>query len=314
MVIYTSEGCERQTVPVGPVGCIKCNGVSKVSEIHYSFRISPEDITNRLIFASLNRIKEVWVVSIHLPQVVKKKLNLSFYALLAVVPHIIPTVHFGETNLADATILFDEGGHDSAGTHSCSLKCVNQSLGRARDLPVGTQTVNLVGRNKLMVVVFDKARDKPFTGILHLNREGGFATDSSDGPGTLDLPVLGALFIHISETFFGTDKLPLDDSSITAGAAGGTDTGTKANATGIRVVECLGSFFGLEFKTIIGLEIQEITSLLLLVGKVISRIANKTITARHNWAVEHIIVVESMVLNINSVVINISATTNSVVI
>ncbi|GAV84802.1 hypothetical protein CFOL_v3_28244, partial [Cephalotus follicularis] len=57
---------------------------------------------------------------------------------------------------------------------------------------------------------------------------------------------------------FSTNKLSLNDSSVSSRTARGADTGTEANTASIGVIEGLGSFFRLKFHALIRFKIQQV--------------------------------------------------------
>jgi hypothetical protein len=119
--------------------------------------------------------------------------------------------------------------------------------------------MHLIGRDQLMIMSPNKTGDNPFARILHFDRQGSFATNSSDNTGALDLSILGTLLIQIPKALFGTHKLSLNNSSITPGTAGRADTGAKANTPSVGIVEGLGSLFRLEFHALIRFKIRKVT-------------------------------------------------------
>jgi hypothetical protein len=107
MMVHSSEGRKGQAVPVGPVGGVKSNSVTKITVVCPGSWISPQHVARKLTVIPLECIKEIGVLTLHLPQIIQKELDVSFHASLTIVPHVIPAIDLCKSNFANPTILLN---------------------------------------------------------------------------------------------------------------------------------------------------------------------------------------------------------------
>lgn len=120
---------------------------------------------------------------------------------------------------------------------------------------MGAEGVDLIRGNKLVVVLLDELGNRPFPGrSLLLDRHLGLTADPGDGALALGPVVRGGGELT-AEALAGADDLAADDGAVAAGALVDADAGAKAHAPCVRVVENAGGLLGVEFHSLVGLEI-----------------------------------------------------------